>query len=222
MLLIVLLEVSHLYKFWIIPPGFLGQISSLLQLMKILMIIPSVISCHDLPELRKSSYTLTSSSHEPYLFRVMCKFSSYTRLQRTIAYWLRFINKLRNRINQLPNVSGPLSSSELTKSENVLIRSVQHYYYNTELQRLAKGLDSLRLRTLMPMLDSVELLRVGGRLQHASLAYDACHPYILPKEAWLASLLCDHALTNYCCIQDHNSFIPYSNANIGSWTADLL
>ena len=70
------------------------------------------------------------------------------------------------------------------KIRKILIRSVQRYYYHTELQRLAKGLDLLlRLWALMPMLDSMELLMVGGRLQYAPLTYDAYHPYILPKEA---------------------------------------
>lgn len=44
---------------------------------------------------------------------------------------------------------------------------------------------------LSPFLDSTGLLRVGGRLKHALLAYDERHPLILPSESHFTRLTID-------------------------------
>jgi len=48
------------------------------------------------------------------------------------------------------------------------------------------------LRTLSPFLGEDSLLRLGGRLQNAALAYNEQHPIIVPRGR-IASLLIDHA-----------------------------
>lgn len=45
------------------------------------------------------------------------------------------------------------------------------------------------LASLSPFLDDHGLVRVGGRLKHARLPYDACHPILLPQSHRLTQLI---------------------------------
>ena len=48
------------------------------------------------------------------------------------------------------------------------------------------------MRELAPFVDEFGLLRVGGRLQRAGLAYEQTHPLILPRRHKLTGLLVQH------------------------------
>lgn len=48
------------------------------------------------------------------------------------------------------------------------------------------------LQTLHPFLDHSGILRVGGRIGNAHIAYNARHPIILQKSSHLAALLIAH------------------------------
>ena len=46
-----------------------------------------------------------------------------------------------------------------------------------------------RLKTLTPFLDENNILRVGGRIDHAAVCYDVKHPVIIPQDHQLCRLV---------------------------------
>jgi len=69
--------------------------------------------------------------------------------------------------------------------------------FNKEIRALTKGtgqMSNLYAR-LTPFLDEDGVLRVGGRIKHALLAFDEKHPIILPPQSHLTSLIIDYCHT---------------------------
>ena len=112
----------------------------------------------------------------------------------------------RNRPNQQFNwrpVSGPPLVKEMCLAEEIILKSVQFWNFNEEIQVLQNlsGEDRMfqnrqnahtrnkklkqtsSLFRLDPFLDEKGVLRVGGRLQKAALAYEVKHPIIIPKKS---------------------------------------
>ncbi|GFV57409.1 integrase catalytic domain-containing protein [Trichonephila clavipes] len=154
----------------------------------------SVPSLNDaVPEERYCSLQSTIvPNHLPDVNDLLHKFSSLSKLKRVIAYCLRFINNCRNSNDK---IIGLLKTSELTNAMYILIKSVQIVEFNNEINAL-KGNQSLSCRSkilsLNPFLDCSNILRVGGRLRHANLAYGHKHPILLPKRHILTDLIVRH------------------------------
>ncbi|XP_045022925.1 uncharacterized protein LOC123466896 [Daphnia magna] len=92
-----------------------------------------------------------------------------------------------------------LTPSLLRAGLDCCIKMVQKSAFASEINALAKGNQIGRdspLRKLSPFLDSDGLLRVGGRLQHATMNEDAKHPVILPHH---------HKLTRLIIVNTHES-----------------
>ncbi|GFX83899.1 integrase catalytic domain-containing protein [Trichonephila clavipes] len=131
-------------------------------------------------------------NHLPDVNDLLHKFSSLSKLKRVTTYCLRFINNFRNSIDK---IFGLLKTSELTNAMYILIKSVQIVEFNNEINAL-KGNQSLSCRSkilsLKPFLDCSNILRVGGRLRHANLAYGHKHPILLPKMHILTYFIVRH------------------------------
>ena len=91
----------------------------------------------------------------------------------------------------LKSVKLPLEILE--RAETSIIRHVQSQHFGKELQMLtkpvtlqSKGLN--RLSKLDPILNN-GVIRVGGRLERATVSYEAKHPAIIPKESHIARLI---------------------------------
>ena len=63
---------------------------------------------------------------------------------------------------------------------------------NEEIQGRKRALKSSTLCRLDPFIDSNGILRVGGRLRHATLEYGEKHPVLLPKKHHIADLVTRH------------------------------
>lgn len=114
------------------------------------------------------------------------KFSSISKMQRIMAYVLRFYTNLKNKKRN----SGNLSASELNNALNVIIKHEQKFYFQEEIKSLNSKTDiKSNLKLLHPFLDGKGLLRVGGRLQNANITYDQRHPVILPKNSHITNLI---------------------------------
>lgn len=86
----------------------------------------------------------------------------------------------------------PISRKEILRSETFWICQVQASAYAEEIQSLANSLKvkgSSKLAKLSPFLDDHNLIRVGGRLQNASMSFDEKHPVILPGKSSFAKML---------------------------------
>ncbi|XP_066581484.1 uncharacterized protein [Prorops nasuta] len=128
---------------------------------------------------------------------LITRYSSLTKLLRDVAYCLRFVANCRLRLTGSSPIHGYLSSHELERSRNSLIRLVHSSAFPNEL-KCSKEKQWLPRRSMIqklrPFLDENELIRVGGRFTHSSLLFPSKHPAILPKGSHLSLLFIRQAL----------------------------
>lgn len=131
---------------------------------------------------------------------------------RLLAYWFRYIRA--RVIKYKPPEKGTRSSprphppthDEKALAMDLFIRRTQQQYYNIELTALSTSKsipEKSKLIALNPKLDSTGLMRVGGRLDKATIDYEMRHPVIIPKGSRLAWLLIDsaHRVNNHGGVQ---------------------
>ncbi|XP_076383917.1 uncharacterized protein LOC143261233 [Megalopta genalis] len=153
----------------------------------------SKIQTVDAPEERQVNTTMVVFKiADDSIFK---RFSSYSRLVRVTAYCLRFFNNLRglhkSKSNQIYKTRA-LAIAELRLAEETLLRLAQEEGFSEELSALQKTRSLPRSSTLLslnPFLDSVGLIRVGGRLGKARIVYSKKHPVILPRKHPLTDLI---------------------------------
>lgn len=149
---------------------------------------------------------------------ILCNFSSYVRLQRVLAYSLRFLH------NSKPNsikFKGPLTVEELKNSEEKIIKILQNKYFHNEIELLHSGkqITNKALLSLNPFLDSWGILRVGGRLSHSSLSYDQKFPILLPSKNYVVRLLLKSEHIRFFHAGAQNTL---SNIRLRFWPLDGL
>lgn len=139
-----------------------------------------------LPEVRTQTITLVTNINECDIFN---KFSSLSKLQRVLAYCLRFVNNCK--VTKCLRHNGFLSTNELNKSLLQLIKIAQYQEFTEEMRSLVgtnQVANKSSLIKLNPFIDGQGILRVGGRLQHSDFAENKKYPAILPakhKLTWL-------------------------------------
>jgi hypothetical protein len=129
-------------------------------------------------------------SMTPPEWDILTRFSHFSKLQRVMAYVLRFISNCRHP----QKINGPLTTRELTAAQLKIFQQVQASAFPDEIAALKNNkLKSLStsLRRLSPIIDDGGILRVGGRLSASQLSEDKQHPVILPKRHHVVNLLID-------------------------------
>ncbi|XP_058817288.1 uncharacterized protein LOC131680591 [Topomyia yanbarensis] len=122
------------------------------------------------------------------LFPFVTKFSNFRKVQRIMAYVLRFVNNCQQK-HFLDRVLTPyLTIRELHRSTEVLIKISQHIQLADEIERLQSNKNCKRVGNLRPFIQD-GLLRVGGRLIHSKLPYASKHPVILPDKDPITTML---------------------------------
>ncbi|XP_033212215.1 uncharacterized protein LOC117169816 [Belonocnema kinseyi] len=117
------------------------------------------------------------------------KYSSMAKLQRHIAYLLRFVNNLKNKTKKC---IGPLSEEELDSSARRIIELTQSAEFSKEITHLKNSEkidDRSRLIPLNPFVDNQGILRVGRKVVHSELSYDQKQPILLPSNHHITRLL---------------------------------
>jgi len=159
------------------------------------------ISDIELPEGRATTLIVkvkTKSQHD-----IFNRFSKFHRLIHVIAFCYRFIKNCRTKdVNSLQSDGKSkigkiqsLSITELEQSELALIRIVQREVFKTELHALESNRPvnkNSNILNLNPFIDVHGILRVGGRLRHASVAYNYKHPILLPGRHPFTRLVITH------------------------------
>ncbi|XP_045455994.1 uncharacterized protein LOC123665778 [Melitaea cinxia] len=115
------------------------------------------------------------------------RFSSLSRMKRVLAYCRRFLRK-----GKIEERQSYLTVNELERVLEDSIRYYQNLIYEEEIDDLKrKGIVKSRssLITLSPFLDKKSLIRVGGRLQNASMPETFKHPIIIPANQHITKLL---------------------------------
>ena len=134
----------------------------------------------DLPGLKNVVCLITQVENSNELFE---KFSSYSRLVRVIARCLRFL-----RANPY---KGAIEAQEFFEAEKRVIKIIQKSKLSEEFKRL-RGRNNNKggnLAALCPFIDEESLLRVGGRLERANIAFSRKHPIILPSRHHVTDLI---------------------------------
>ena len=119
---------------------------------------------------------------------VIPEFSKWDKIIHVLGYVYRFSRRAR----KLPSESGPLTLTEVRAAELWIFKFIQSEHFAADIKILngdPKALCSVKLQKLSPFLDKDGLLRVGGRLQNASIAYNARHPLLLPYKDKYVRLL---------------------------------
>lgn len=117
---------------------------------------------------------------------IVARFSTLSRLQRSIAFIRRWLTYRRNP------PSAHLTAAETKEALTVAIRLVQACYYAQNIALFAKGKpihNSSNIKRLLPFIHKTRVLSVKGRIQSSFLPYKEKHPIIIPPESHLATLL---------------------------------
>ncbi|XP_050538460.1 uncharacterized protein LOC126903928 [Daktulosphaira vitifoliae] len=144
-----------------------------------------VMSASELPEVKTNAVTLAivENSEVEWFHR----FSSYTRLIRVGVLLRRFMSKSRGRTS----ASNSWPQNELTASLYAIVMHTQKISFSALKLELEGGrrVSSRLYARLAPFIDSLGLIRVGGRIKHASLDTNQKHPLLLSSQSHLALLL---------------------------------
>ncbi|GFR23824.1 integrase catalytic domain-containing protein [Trichonephila clavata] len=120
------------------------------------------------------------------------KYSSLNKVLRVTAWILRFLtNSRRNNIKD-SSLSLSLHANEIEEAELYWIKETQREFYSSEILALKKQQplrhDS-KIRSLVPFLDSQDILRISTRLEEADLVIGEKQPILLPVKSKFTELL---------------------------------
>nr|CAI5860002.1 unnamed protein product [Callosobruchus analis] len=139
------------------------------------------------PELKQTQSFL---SVQPDSLKIFHLFSSLHQIQRTVAWCFRLFTN--QKLPKPQRMFGSLTTDELTRSMNFIIKLAQREMFPDEMACITKGTpisQNSRLVQLDPILDSNGLIRVGGRLKKANIPYDTKHQIILSSTHALTKLI---------------------------------
>ena len=112
------------------------------------------------------------------------RYSSWRKLIRVAALVLKFVKKLKSRINQKIETSEGLTPADVEEGEMYVIRNAQ----KTLKSRIEKG----ELKFLSPFVDDCGIMRVGGRIDRAIASFEQKHPALLPYGHRVSMLITRH------------------------------
>ena len=132
------------------------------------------------------------------------RFSSFTRLIRTIAWILKFKNRWLSKHRNLQcynETSDQLSANDVQHAVASLCKLAQVETFNSMPSKIISDNNLIPLR---PFFSNDALLRVGGRLKNASILNDEKHQIILPQKHLLSNLIVQHYhVTNFHAGREH-------------------
>lgn len=154
------------------------------------------IKQENLPETRSPAIICNLSIEIPEF----TKFSNYFKLQRVIAWAMRFINNCKTK-SKVKNLNNMLSVNELNNATNIIVRTIQISNFSVEWSHLKNNKPlpaGSKIASLSPFFDDNDIIRVGGRVGNSRLSIDAKHPAILPKS---------HPVTDLIIKQEHERLL---------------
>lgn len=130
--------------------------------------------------------TAMAKEEEPNIIDQIKHRNSINTLQRVVAYCQRITAKGNKEKPTFTSLH--LTPEELDNAMLTIIRHYQQEALAEDLQLLKNGEpEKTSFQSLTPFLDKDNVIRVGGRLQASSIAYEQKHPALLPK---------NHVITN--------------------------
>ncbi|XP_071837463.1 uncharacterized protein [Apostichopus japonicus] len=138
------------------------------------------------------SYVIKQEAVNEVLHKYFEGHSSWLKLQRNVAWILRFRRYLLFKMNRRNRVElkGPLTITELQEAEEAIVRCVQREHFREFTSEASEvKLKGSVLRKLDPYLSQTGVLCVGGRLSNAPVKEGMMHPPILPKDSHVTELV---------------------------------
>ncbi|XP_054272911.1 uncharacterized protein LOC128993174 [Macrosteles quadrilineatus] len=145
----------------------------------------------ELPDLKIEHTTLMSTDSEPLIITFISSQSSYYKILTAIAWWKRFITNAMAKINSGQIRIGPLHPSEMREALIYVVNKLQSHYIFQDNTCNKEEIANSKFSNLSPFFDENGTLRVGGRLNRASLPSNQRHPILLPK-CHFTTLLVDY------------------------------
>lgn len=136
-------------------------------------------------------------SFEVGLEALISMYSDWNKLQRTVAWLLRFKAIFIQKYGRGKNSSQPvvnrryLTVSEVRKATEVVLMMTQRDAFARDIKCIldtGRVLKVSSLNKLSPVYKG-NLLRVGGRLENAEISYDSKHPVILPSDHHITRII---------------------------------
>ena len=180
---------------WIKGPEFLREAESMWP-SSVAKLEPMPESYSEVKRAAKS-YSTHVESTESMTKLIFSKFSNWKKLQKAVAWMLRYKAWIMERVWKKDGGSnkaktGRITVEEMQKAEHCIISCVQKENFAEEINRL-RSVRSVKKSRPLFRLDPVildNLLCVGGRLKHAPDGYNiARHPSILPKNHHVCDLI---------------------------------
>ena len=147
----------------------------------------------DDPEVQNKNVVVTSVLNECDVLTVLeNRCSTWFKMKRVMAWVLRFIKVCKG--NKLEST---LSVADVTIAGEIIVRLSQEKTlfttenYSKNKLNLYKVKDRSQIRKLDPIVDSIGILRVGGRLQNMRNVIIK-HPVILSKESVTSKRIVEH------------------------------
>ncbi|XP_017875755.1 uncharacterized protein LOC108622407 [Ceratina calcarata] len=122
-------------------------------------------------------------------WELLSRFSKWSRLLHVVAYCIRFYRILKGD-RKKDNTA--LDFAELQDATDRIARHLQRIHFETECRCLEEHRAipaRSQLISLNPFLDEQGVLRVGGRLKNAVIAWETKFPIILPKHDVSTSII---------------------------------
>lgn len=127
---------------------------------------------------------------------LLYRFSSLKRLTRVIAVCRRVLHWNKPEKEKCKGLGCGVTVQEINESLLTCTKICQKNNFSEEILNLrssGKVQKKSKLASLNPFLDVDQILRVGGRLQNASINEDTKHPIIIPHKSHFTNLLIDEA-----------------------------
>lgn len=140
-----------------------------------------------LPEIRPEVSLLAVTPGSTSLID-FTRFSNLTRLKRTVAYVLRFIDNSRSHAK---NMSSGFTAKELECASNLIVKISQIESF-PEYTILNKGQNLPNKNALLKFnvfLDANGIMRVGGRLSNSDFQFNKKHPILIQSNHIFSKLL---------------------------------
>ncbi|EFA07702.1 hypothetical protein TcasGA2_TC002178 [Tribolium castaneum] len=156
-----------------------------------------VVGKSEIPDLENDSIIVEEQrkikvlqTEESFFDRILSTFSSLRKILRIIAVWLRFVKNFKTKTRNFE----ALSEDEINYALTLLVKHVQQVFASE-----VKNLESCfkPFRKLALFVDPQGILRVGGRLKHSGLSFDAKHPMLLPRGHRLTELIVEDMHIRY-------------------------
>eukprot|EP00079_Xenopus_tropicalis_P036616 XP_017950387.1 PREDICTED: uncharacterized protein LOC101733460 [Xenopus tropicalis] len=155
------------------------------------------------PEIRPKVSALATRAEQR--FNLGCqrfeRFSTWTRLVRTIARLVHIAHCYHTQSKDAKAFYGwhlchkSPTAADIAQGERIIIRCVQQHVFSAETRCILKKENISKnspIANLNPVIDSDGMLRVGGRLNKATIQGNEQNPLIIPGHHHIATLLIRH------------------------------